>query len=895
MFILDFVGQFRSLLFTIDQVAYSLIDNAYNLIEKFANAEFFKDSAVEMIMKNTYIVIGLFALFKIALLLVNALINPDKLFDKEKGFGAVVLNVIIMFALLIFVPILFKESLKIQSTVVRGSYINKLFGLDVVDNYNPGDMFKSQAILALVHPNIQFVETTDGKKKSSSEPKRDGKKYIVDDEYCKDDSTHCKEAIDDYNEVMYGNNKDHMFSTLASHMMDYVKGDFGNGNEKIYVYDYTMLLTFIVGIAITYLLVVFCFDLAERAIKLAILEVISPLFIVTYIDPKSSKSGPFSNWLKEVGSTYVGLYIRLAALALIIILITLWGERNIHLGSWGTIIFILSILIFAKNFPKWLAGLIGVKDFDNGIGGLAKRIGSAAVVGGMLTKAGHGALGIAGGAPRMIAKQIGHRKQLKKQAYENAGLGKGRKNKGARDAWYEENKEKYADMSKKKAIREARKDALLNDTAYSGTKKDKDGNQVPAMHPHLTGLKQLGAATLMGTISGFQTGFKADNAKGAFKGGITAANGLAGDLALETHTGFFGHIGNKIKGLPDTVAESAYGSHNELIDAQKRQKDISTAKSRTERGDYGTKGAGIGEGKVAISTGDKNKINKAIAENTDIMGKLSPSSHEALQYAITQGYATMDKDGKVDFSRISCNKNAAGEIVSYSMLNEDKTVAKTVTVEQLEKNCGGIYDSSSDGAIYTQKAVNDYKNQSLSNYQQNEQLRSQELSNYQTSMTESGKIQSGINGLNAILGGLGLSLDTTNAKAIEKSINEGISSINEKIGKLNETLRNEGSKMDENERKAINQQKANYEGMLSKIPEYQVLAGDGKNAKDMYDATANQSLANIRQIDTAQSSLKPVIDSIGTGTVSELAQTLSIEQKKIESRIEALKPKDNKD
>ncbi len=883
MFILDFIGEIRTALFFIDQVAYSLIDNAYNLIVAFSKASFFKDGTVEVIMKNTYIVIGLFALFKIALLLVNALVSPDKLFDKDKGLGVIVRNIVIMFALLIFVPILFKESMKIQETIVSGNYINKLFGLNVPDNYKPGDMFKSQAILALVHPNDAFATRED-----------DG--YVKKD-ICHDDSTHCQAAIEDYNAALFGEKREHMFATLLGHMGDYANDEDG---VKTYVYDYSMLLTFVVGIAITYLLILFCFDLAERVIKLAILEVVSPLFIVTYIDPKSAKSGPFNNWLKEVGSTYVGLYIRLAALALIIILTTLWQQVDKStikvLGGWGTIIFILSILIFAKNFPKWLGGLIGVKDFDNGLGGLGKRLGSAALVGGMLTKAGHGALGIVGGAPRMIAKQIGHRKQLKKQAYENAGLGKGRKNKGARDAWYEENKEKYADMSKKKAIREARKDALLNDTAYSGTKKDKDGNQVPAMHPHLTGLKQLGAATLMGTISGFQTGFKADNAKGAFKGGITAANGLAGDLALETHTGFFGHIGNKIKGLPDTVAESAYGSHNELIDAQKRQKDISTAKSRTERGDYGTKGAGIGEGKVAISTGDKNKINKAIAENTDIMGKLSPSSHEALQYAITQGYATMDeKSGKVDFSRISCNKNADGEIVSYSMLNEDKTVAKTVTVEQLEKNCGGIYDSSSDGAIYTQKAVNDYKNQSLSNYQQNEQLRSQELSNYQTSMTESGKIQSGINGLNAILGGLGLSLDTTNAKAIEKSINEGISSINEKIGKLNDTLRDEGSKMDENERKAINQQKANYEGMLSKIPEYQVLAGDGKNAKDMYDATANQSLTNIRQIDTAQSSLKPVIDSIGTGTVSELAQILSIEQKKIESRIEALKPKDKKD
>ena len=410
MFILDFMGEIRTVLFTIDQVAYSLVDDAYNLIVKFASASFFKDSSVEMIMKNTYIIIGLFALFKIALLLVNALVSPDKLFDKDKGLGIIVRNVFIMFALLVFVPILFKESRNVQSTIVNGNYINKLFGLNVPNEYNPGDMFKRQAILALVHPNVQFVKTKDDKKNSGAEVVKDGEKYIVDDNYCKDNSTHCKEAIEDYNSALFGDNRDHMFSTLLSHMGDYVKEDFGNGTEKIYVYDYSIFLTFIVGIAITYLLILFCFDLAERVVKLAILEVVSPLFIVTYIDPKSAKSGPFNNWLKEVGSTYASLFIRLAALALIIILTTLWQERDIDLGFLGNLIFILSILIFAKSFPQWLAGLIGIKDFDKGLGGLGKRLGSAAIVGGMLTKAGHSAYAAARGS---VATAHAYRKAKK--------------------------------------------------------------------------------------------------------------------------------------------------------------------------------------------------------------------------------------------------------------------------------------------------------------------------------------------------------------------------------------------------------------------------------------------------------------------------------------------------
>lgn len=943
MFILDFMGELRTILFAIDQVAYSLIDNAYNLIVAFSKASFFKDGTVEVIMKNTYIVIGLFALFKIALLLVNALVSPDKLFDKDKGLGAIVRNIVIMFALLVFVPILFKESMKIQETVVSGNYINRLFGLNVPDNYNPGDMFKSQAILALVHPNDAFATRED-----------DG--YVKKD-ICHDDSTHCQAAIEDYNAALFGEKRDHMFATLLGHMGDYA--DDANG-DKTYIYDYSMLLTFIVGIAITYLLILFCFDLAERVIKLAILEVVSPLFIVTYIDPKSAKSGPFNNWLKEVGSTYVGLYIRLAALALIIILTTLWQQVDTStlkdLGGWGTIIFILSILIFAKNFPKWLGGLIGVKDFDNGLGGLGKRLGSAAIVGGMLTKVGHGALGLASGTAKATANQVSHRKALKKAAYENAGLNKGigKDNKKARNDWYENNKDKYADMSKRKAIRAARKEALLNDIAYSGAKTDKDGNRVA--QPHLTGLKQFGAAALMGAVSGGQAGFKADNIKGAFKGGITASNNLAKDLALEHHTGFAGKIGNFIKGLPGAAVESAYGSSNDLYEMREKQGKRLKVKSWTEKGNYGTQDVGIGKGKIAAGQGDINKICDKISTNKDNMGDLNNASFAAAQYGINRGYVETDDKGNIkNLDNIKYNADSK----SFDFIGSDGKVKETIKSEKLEANCGGIIDSSSAGSANQEKMVNTYKNQALSNYQQNEQIRSQEISSYQTSKAESDKIQSGLVGMNAILGGLGLTLDAKSASTIADSVLQGTNRINKEIEKLNKTMEASQDKKDHlkdlneklednkllakadnegalekivsllndkdlgiakegetipvskenldnyikvaqniinqqlNEFNAVEQQKKNFEGMLSKISEYQSIAGGGKEAKNAFDSAMSANLANIQAVSNAQNELKSVIDSIKGSTISEKANTLSIEEKKISSRIEGLTKKDD--
>lgn len=659
MFILDLMGELRTILFMIDQVAYSLIDNAYNLIVAFSKASFFKDGTVEVIMKNTYIIIGLFALFKIALLLVNALVSPDKLFDKDKGLGAIVRNIVIMFALLVFVPILFKESMKIQETIVSGSYINKLFGLNVPDNYNPGDMFKSQAILALVHPDDAFATRED-----------DG--YVKKD-ICHDDSTHCKAAIEDYNAALFGNKReDHMFATLLGHMGDYANDENG---VKTYIYNYSMLLTFIVGIAITYLLILFCFDLAERVIKLAILEVVSPLFIVTYIDPKSAKSGPFNNWLKEVGSTYVGLYIRLAALALIIILTTLWQQVDTStlkdLGGWGTIIFILSILIFAKNFPKWLAGLIGVKDFDNGLGGLGKRLGSAAIVGGMLTKAGHTAVGIASGARSMVQENRRNRNALRRQARIDSGATHGKQGRELRKALSKDSGKTGIKgyFAGRQALHNARKEAYKKAGANLLGKDNSGKNAVTR------NLGQIVASIVGGAIVGGQAGLKADNIKGVIKGAGTAANQFGQDLGF-TGRSVGSAITSKLNDKKESVS-NAWGTdieRRERIDEREKRENY----SRTFTGNY-TRKVGF-EDAPTSQGGFIAKFNGAAGGFDAVKAAL------AVQSQFSGGEVSTMADGKIKIEK----KDSQGTIIHSAVIDGE---SKTSVVDGRTQNYSDLLTS----------------------------------------------------------------------------------------------------------------------------------------------------------------------------------------------------------
>lgn len=377
----------------IDSIAYGLIDNIYNLIDVLASGTLFEENTILTIMNNTYIVISIFALFRIALILVNAMINPDKLNDKENGIGSVLRNLVIMFVLLIFTPMLFREAYYIQKTVVDNHYISKIFNGKVESSDNPGKTMQRIALQALIHPDTD-VHTPGGTVPEIANFQ--GGKYVPGSE-CGGD---CEEAINDYNANILTGDQD-LWSTFTKHIGKTEKVD----GETVYVYTYTFLVTFAVGVFITYVLASMAIDIAVRSVELAVLQIISPLFIVTFIDPKSAKSGPFHNWLKTVGKTYASLFIKLGVLELMLMFInlipkiTLFDDKS-GLKFWGTLVVLIAILIFAKKAPKWIGEMIGVDGEDSGIGGLGKKLGSAALVGGALTKAGHAAAGIGVGAVR---------------------------------------------------------------------------------------------------------------------------------------------------------------------------------------------------------------------------------------------------------------------------------------------------------------------------------------------------------------------------------------------------------------------------------------------------------------------------------------------------------------
>ena len=359
--LINWLAPFRAVGIWIDQIAFSLIDNAYNLIVTFSSGTLLKQEFISHFTKNLYVIIGIFALFKMALLLINSILNPDKLIEKGNGVSKVFVNFFVMFVLLIMTPLIFNEAINLQKVIIEGNYIQKIFtNTNGLKGKNPGKVMQNISLNSLITLNEEAVESNN----------------------CKDK---CKQAIEDYHTM---EKKGFDFHVLFKNMQIAIKNDDG---ETIYVYNYMFLVTFAVGIFITYILLSFAIDIAVRMVEMTVLQIISPLFIATYIDPKSSKDGPFKKWLTTCGKTYASLFIKIAIVSVMLLLISILGNLDIYaadlnLGTFEKLILLIAILIFAKKAPKWIGDMIGVEGAGLGGLGIGKKLGGAALLGGAVGK-----------------------------------------------------------------------------------------------------------------------------------------------------------------------------------------------------------------------------------------------------------------------------------------------------------------------------------------------------------------------------------------------------------------------------------------------------------------------------------------------------------------------------
>jgi len=348
-------------------IIYELIAYLYKIFELLGTAEILDNDFVNAIYRKVGLILGLFMLFKLLFSFIQSLIDPNKLTDSNKGPGAIIKRLVISIVLLGITPFLFREAFKLQRLLIGAdnSSNNVLYKLIVggttginVDNFGRE-----------LSTNVLFTFYTD-----NDYPKYDDGK----DEY--------DENLEErYQELNYNSLKENV--KKGSSFFDIVP-PLSFRTDNVYEIEFNFFLALIVGVALLYIVFMFCFQTAARVFQLAFLQLIAPIPILSYI---SDPDGTFKKWIQKCLWTFLELFIRLTIIYFVIFLstyiFTQIGDANsILMESLGDEVtndkillsliqafLVLGLFMFANNVPKLLKEIFPSMGGDFKLGLNAKK------------------------------------------------------------------------------------------------------------------------------------------------------------------------------------------------------------------------------------------------------------------------------------------------------------------------------------------------------------------------------------------------------------------------------------------------------------------------------------------------------------------------------------------
>ena len=350
------------LLSKLDWLIYWIISMFFRVIMDLADPEkikFFEDIEVNRIKQTVLVIVGVLMLFKLVIAAIQYLINPDVFDDKEKGAVGVLKRMVITMALIVLVPVVFDFAFSMQKTILL-TIQNVILGTNAenkISDERVGAEMSYTVLQSFIRPNNGGTVGAYG----------DTSSKIHDiDSFAANAWRGCG-----------------IFSADGCH------------------YDYMVVVSTGCGVFLGYVLMSLALDVAIRTIKFAIIQMLSPIPISSYIFGKEK----FNKFMKMAGQVYADLFIRMGIIFAIVSIVQMLVRSGVlsptgmaNTGSWIYdmilhVVVICGLFMFARNAPKFITELLGLQDV--GTGDMAEmfrpawqRASGAAAIGGMLASAG---------------------------------------------------------------------------------------------------------------------------------------------------------------------------------------------------------------------------------------------------------------------------------------------------------------------------------------------------------------------------------------------------------------------------------------------------------------------------------------------------------------------------
>lgn len=358
-------GFIRDFFLLLDKAVYTILSVIFQLIVDLANFELFSNEAITSFSNRIYLILGIVMIFKLMISFIQMLINPDNMQDKEKGLGGILKRVVISLVLIVMIRPIFDLSRQLQEKLLP--IIPKVILAAKVDTFDDGEVTTSAGNILAYYSFIPFFYPYPGCEGQSHlggiGNDTTATIYKVSDITSKEAKMKCPESTD----------------------------------EDGYAYRYQYGISTLVGAFLIYVLVTVALKVAIRAIKLSLCEILAPIPIASYIDPKTSKQS-FDKWVETSIKTYLDLFTRLAVVYFVIYVFTLlFTSQNNGLTKFQELIgkyngdtgrallvalfIIVGLLYFAKEMPKFVTSILGIPEGFSDIGDMFRGQGWRALGG----------------------------------------------------------------------------------------------------------------------------------------------------------------------------------------------------------------------------------------------------------------------------------------------------------------------------------------------------------------------------------------------------------------------------------------------------------------------------------------------------------------------------------
>lgn len=358
---------------SIDKTLFNFIGTLYELLIDISRTSILSQGDIAEFANRVELMLGIFMLFKITFSLITYIVNPDDFSDKSKGFGKLISRSVISLVMLVLVPYVFQMAYTLQSKVLEDNILPKLIlGENIVDNdeeYEEGTSDASKlTIMDTAGQRMAFQVMLPFFSPRYSIGSLTACTNLYDDSHTF--SADCKSALQasgmsdkELNNYVYGIENESLGLTFRTNTALAATSE---DDDAEFLIDYKYPLSTVAAVVVCLILITFCIDIGLRSVKLAFLQLIYPIPVIGYMDPKAGgNDGIFKKWYKMCLSTFLSLFIRLLALYFGIYIIDKvadFGFYDVTTGAqitnpWVNLFIIIGVLMFVKQLPNILKNI----------------------------------------------------------------------------------------------------------------------------------------------------------------------------------------------------------------------------------------------------------------------------------------------------------------------------------------------------------------------------------------------------------------------------------------------------------------------------------------------------------------------------------------------------------